>query len=77
MYLLQVMKEGQVSEFDSPLNLLHNKNSDFSHMVAKTGTEASHKLYQMAAKADALRRTEAVDSQVGLGESPVIYETQV
>ena len=41
------MCDGQVVELDTPLALLQRK-SLFSEMVGKTGTEASHRLYQMA-----------------------------
>ena len=51
------MSNGQVLEFDCPLALLHNKNSEFFRMVSKAGADASHNLYQMALEADTRRRT--------------------
>lgn len=45
------MSDGQVAEFDTPLALLQRK-SLFSEMVGKTGTDASHRLYQMAVLAN-------------------------
>lgn len=49
---IQVMGDGQVLEYDSPLALLENKTSEFSAMVEKMGTEASNRLRQMAKEAD-------------------------
>lgn len=70
------MKDGQVAEFDSPLALLHDKNSEFSQMVAKTGAEASHKLYQMAQETYTHREVEGTDSSEHQTEV-VYYVTQV
>lgn len=54
------MKDGQVEEFDSPLELLKKKQSEFSQMVNKTGADNAHRLYQMAAdKADKRRDDES------------------
>ena len=53
---MQVMSDGQVLEYDTPLALLKNRKSQFFAMVSKTGTEASRRLYQMAVEADRERK---------------------
>ncbi len=54
-FFTQVMRSGQAVELNSPLILLQNKKSHFFMMVAKTGPEASRKLYEMALEADQKR----------------------
>ena len=49
---IQVMGDGKVLEYDSPLALLENKKSEFYAMVEKMGAEASRRLHQMAKEAD-------------------------
>ena len=49
------MNNGQVIEFAPPISLLQDKKSQFSHMVRKTGPEASRRLYQMTIEADRKR----------------------
>lgn len=51
------MKDGQVKELDTPLKLLHNRHSEFSQMVDKTGADNACRLYQMAAN-EADKRTD-------------------
>ena len=46
------MNNGQVIEFAPPISLLQDRKSQFSHMVRKTGPEASQKLYQMTVEAE-------------------------
>ena len=55
--LLQVMKEGQVQEFDSPYTLLQSPKSLFKKMVEQTGQCSSQKLHTMAAEAHRSRLT--------------------
>ncbi len=56
------MSSGQVIELNSPLILLQNKKSHFSMMVAKTGPEASGKLYEMAVEAERKRNKGSTDN---------------
>ena len=48
IFLLQVLKNGRIKEFDSPYKLLQDPNSRFYMMVEKTGLTASGRLHQMA-----------------------------
>ncbi|KAF9199857.1 hypothetical protein BGZ49_009975, partial [Haplosporangium sp. Z 27] len=43
-----VMHQGQVAEYDTPLNLLNNPNSVFSSMVAETGAQNAIHLRSLA-----------------------------
>ena len=70
------MSDGQAVEFDSPIALLQNKKSLFSSMVAKTGSEASRRLYQMATESDRARNREA-QLHEALPHNSVVYVTQV
>lgn len=42
------MSQGQLREFGTPYDLLHDHNSLLHNMVEKTGPAASRKLWQMA-----------------------------
>ena len=46
-----MLKDGEVSEFDTPLSLLKNTCSEFFQMVEKTGKDNARKLFQMATEA--------------------------
>lgn len=50
-----VMDAGQLVEFDSPFNLLSDKNSLFSNLVVQTGTTTSEILRNLAEKAQEAR----------------------
>ena len=71
------MSDGQVLEFDRPLALLHNKNSEFFRMVSKAGTDASRNLYQMALEADTHRRTGNMAHITAADSHQVIFVTEV
>lgn len=52
---VMVMDAGKLVEFDSPLNLLSDKNSAFSKLVEQTGTVTSGNLKNLAEKANETR----------------------
>ena len=45
---MQVLDEGQIVAFDKPLNLLQNKDSHLSKMVAEMGVDESKRLLAIA-----------------------------
>ena len=46
--MILVMNDGQISEYDTPKNLLTNKKSEFSGLVDDMGENAAEKMRQMA-----------------------------
>ena len=42
------MNDGKISEYDTPKNLLGNKESEFSALVDDMGENAAEKMRQMA-----------------------------
>ena len=46
--MILVMSDGQISEYDTPKNLLTNKKSEFSGLVDDMGENAAEKMRQMA-----------------------------
>jgi ABC-type proline/glycine betaine transport system ATPase subunit len=71
---IMVMKQGQIVEFDTPLNLLDNPKSKFCLMVSQTGDVDPNYLRQLARKhsLDANYRSSVNNSQSSLPTSPTM-----
>lgn len=55
---VMVMDAGAILEFDTPLNLLNIENGSFRDLVDQTGDGSAKKLYEVAVKADEVRKAQ-------------------
>lgn len=53
---VMVMDAGKILEFDTPYNLLNNKNGSFRDLVDQTGEASAKKLYEVAELSDRERK---------------------